>query len=120
MCCGTFRNDKFFCVFLVISRNILTEPSSSQPTADELDSPAGQADSSSPSSDLSQSGPPGGAAVPQEPIENPEMTGFESTAQEASRSGNSSVLVAGQTELLSSTAGKESRDPAKPAHADEM
>lgn len=107
-------------VFLVISRNILTEPSSSQPTADELDTPAEQPGSPSLSSDLSQSGPPGGAAAPQEPIENPEITGFESTPQEGSQSGNSSALVAGQTELLSSTAGKESRDPAKPAHADEM
>ncbi|XP_035519957.1 cyclic AMP-responsive element-binding protein 3-like protein 4 [Morone saxatilis] len=109
----------------VISRNILTDPSSSsQPAADGADGPAVQSDSASPPSELSQSGPPDGAAVLQEPIENPENTGFDGAAQEGSRSGNSSALVAGQTEplalRLSSAAGKGSRDPAKPAHADEM
>ncbi|XP_070768704.1 cyclic AMP-responsive element-binding protein 3-like protein 4 [Enoplosus armatus] len=89
----------------VISRNILTDPSSSRPTADDADS----------------SPPPRN----QEPIENPESTGFDGAAQEGSQSGNGSALVAGQTEPraagLRSTAGKGgSRDPAKPAHADEM
>lgn len=114
-----------FCLcLLVISRNILTDPLSSQPAADEVDSPAGQSDSSSLTSDLSQSGPPVDAAVPQEPIENPENAGFESIAPEGSQSGNSSALVAGQTETpasnLRSEAGKGNRDLAKPAHADEM
>ncbi|XP_051255326.1 cyclic AMP-responsive element-binding protein 3-like protein 4 isoform X2 [Dicentrarchus labrax] len=109
----------------VISRNILTDPSSStQTAADDADSPAVQSDSASPPSELSQSGPPDGAAVLREPIENPENTGFDGAAQEGSQSGNSSALVAGQTEplalRLSSAAGKGSHDPAKPAHADEM
>ncbi|XP_044063217.1 cyclic AMP-responsive element-binding protein 3-like protein 4 isoform X2 [Siniperca chuatsi] len=107
----------------VISRNILTDPSSSQPTADDADSPAVQSDSPAPPSELSQSGPPEGAAILQEPIENPENTGFDGTAEEGSQSGNSSALVAGQTEPLGlrSPAGKGgSHDPAKPAHADEM
>ncbi|XP_038566283.1 cyclic AMP-responsive element-binding protein 3-like protein 4 [Micropterus salmoides] len=109
----------------VISRNILTDPSSSQPTAEDADSPAVQSDSPSPPSELGQSGPPEGAAILQEPIENFENTGFDGTAQEGSQSGNSSGPVAGQTEALAlglkSTAGKGgSHDPAKPAHADEM
>ncbi|XP_026228824.1 cyclic AMP-responsive element-binding protein 3-like protein 4 [Anabas testudineus] len=100
----------------VISRNILTDASSSQPISDELDSPAVQSDSSSLSSDLSLSGPPGDAAVPQEPIENSEITSFERIIQRGSQSGNSSVVVAGQTESLDpslSSTGKGS-------HADEM
>lgn len=108
----------------VISRNILTDPVSSQPTADEADGPAVQSDSSSQLSDLSQSGPPDGAAVLQEPAEIPENTGFDGMAQEGSQSGNNSTLVARQTEPLAlglrSTSGKRSHDPAKPAHADEM
>lgn len=108
----------------VISRNILTDPSSSQPTAGDADGPAVQSDSVSQPSELNQSGPPDGAAVLQQPIENPENTDFDGTAHEGSQSGNSSALVAGQTESLAlglrSTAGKGSQDPAKPAHADEM
>ncbi|KAE8277413.1 Cyclic AMP-responsive element-binding protein 3-like protein 4 [Larimichthys crocea] len=108
----------------VISRNILTDPSSSsssssQPTADDADGQADQPDSSSPPSEV-QSGPPDGAAVLQEPIENPDNPGFGGAGQ----SGNGSALVAGQTEPLAlglrSAAGKGSRDPGKPAHADEM
>ncbi|KAM9352830.1 cyclic AMP-responsive element-binding protein 3-like protein 4 [Symphorus nematophorus] len=108
----------------VISRNILTDPSSSQPTADDGDGPAVQSDSSPPLSELSQSGPPDGAAILQEPIENLESAGFDVTVQEGSQSGNSSAVVAGQTEPLAvglrSTAGKGSHDASKPAHADEM
>lgn len=109
----------------VISRNILTDPSSSssQPAAEDADSPAVPSDSSSPPSEVSQSEPPDVAV--QEPIENPEHAGSDGTAQEGSQSGNSSTLAGGQTEVLalglSSTAGKGgSHDPAKPAHADEM
>lgn len=108
----------------VISRNILTDPSSSQPTADNLDGPAVQLDSLSPPSEAGQSGPVDGIAILQEPIETPENTGFDGMAQEGSQLGNSSSLVAGQTEQLSlglrSMVGKGSHDPAKPAHADEM
>uniref|UniRef100_A0A3Q3IQL8 Cyclic AMP-responsive element-binding protein 3-like protein 4 n=1 Tax=Monopterus albus TaxID=43700 RepID=A0A3Q3IQL8_MONAL len=114
----------YFLMFLVISRNILTDPSSSQPTADEVESPAVQSGSSPLSSDLGQSGPPEGATVPQEPIENPENTAFDSIAQGGTQSGNSSALVAGQTDPLAlgvrSKAGKGSHEPAKSAHADEM
>ncbi|XP_071325280.1 cyclic AMP-responsive element-binding protein 3-like protein 4 [Trachinotus anak] len=117
----------------VISRNILTDPSSSsssssssspQPAADEVESPAVQFDSSSLPSDLSQSGAPEGAAVPREPIENPENAGVDGAVQDGSQTGNGSAVVAGQTEPLAlglrSAAGKGSHDPAKPAHADEM
>lgn len=109
----------------VISRNILTDPSSSQPTADEADTPAVQSDPSSPPSELSQSGPPDGAAILQEPVEkNPDDTGFDGPAQEGGQSGNSSAPAAGQTEPLApglrTATGKGSPDPAKPAHADEM
>ncbi|KAM7382845.1 hypothetical protein PAMP_002546 [Pampus punctatissimus] len=106
----------------VISRNILTDLASSQPTADEADSPAVQSDPPSLPSGLSQSGPLDGAVL-QEPAENPEDTGFNGATLEESQSGNSTV-VAGQTEPLAlrlrSTAGKQSHDPTKPAHADEM
>lgn len=103
----------------VISRNILTDPASSQPTVDEADTLAVQSDSSPPTSDLSQSGPPG-TAILQDTVENP-----ESVVQEGSQSDNSSAPVAGQNEQhlalgLRSRSGKESHDSAKPAHADEM
>ncbi|XP_018534215.1 cyclic AMP-responsive element-binding protein 3-like protein 4 [Lates calcarifer] len=109
----------------VISRNILTDPSSFQPAADEVDSPVVQSDSSSsPLSDLGQSGGPEGVVFPQQPIENPENTGVDGPVQEGGQTGNSSALVAGQTEPLAlglrSAAGKGRHDPAKPAHADEM
>ncbi|KAF3692358.1 Cyclic AMP-responsive element-binding protein 3-like protein 4 [Channa argus] len=113
----------------VISRNILTDPLSSQQTVDELDGPAVQTDSSasssSSSSELSQPRPPEGISQDlQEPEDYPEKTGSESKAQEGAQLGNSSALVAGQTETvtldLRATAGKGRRDPAKPAHADEM
>lgn len=101
----------------VISRNILTDPMSSQPTAEELDGPVVQADSSLTSSDLSQSEPPEGVPILQELTENSENSATDGAALEASQSGNSSVVVAGQTEPA---ARKGSRDPGKPAHADEM
>ncbi|XP_023282017.1 cyclic AMP-responsive element-binding protein 3-like protein 4 [Seriola lalandi dorsalis] len=115
----------------VISRNILTDPSpsSSSPShphlaADEVETLAVHSDSSLPPYDLSQSGAPEGAAVPREPIETPEITAVDGAAQEGSRTGNSSSVVAGQIEPLAlglrSAAGKGSHDPAKPAHADEM
>ncbi|XP_028435634.1 cyclic AMP-responsive element-binding protein 3-like protein 4 [Perca flavescens] len=97
----------------VISRNILTDPPPPPPppppTADRADAPV------VPPADLGQSGPPDGTA------------GFDRTAQdEGSQSGNGSALVAGETETeplalgLTAAAGKGSRNPAKPAHADEM
>lgn len=101
----------------VISRNILTDPMSSQPTAEELDGPVVRSDSSSAPSDLSQSGPPEGAAVLQEPTENSENSAVDGAALETSQAANSSVVVAGRTELA---ARKGSHDPGKPAHADEM
>ncbi|XP_030250930.1 cyclic AMP-responsive element-binding protein 3-like protein 4 isoform X1 [Sparus aurata] len=113
----------------VISRNILTDPSSSRPTEDDGNSPPVQSDSSPPpseltKSELSQSGPADGTDILQEPIETLENTGYDGTVPEGSQSGNSSAVVAGQTEQLAmglmSVAGKESPDPAKPAHADEM
>ncbi|KAG7233280.1 hypothetical protein INR49_007262, partial [Caranx melampygus] len=110
----------------VISRNILTDPSasSSQPSADEVDSPVVQLDSSLPPSDLSQSGASDGAAELQEPVEPLENTAVDSTSPEGGQSGNSSAVVAKQTDSLAlglrSTARKGSHDPAKPGHADEM
>lgn len=101
----------------VISRNILTDPMSSQPTAEELDGPVVQTDSSSAPSDLSQSEAPEGVPILQELTENSENSAADGAALEASQSGNSSVVVAGQTEPA---ARKGSRDPGKPAHADEM
>ncbi|CAB1433155.1 unnamed protein product, partial [Pleuronectes platessa] len=101
----------------VISRNILTDPSSSsssssssQSVAGGIESPAAQSDSSSPPSALSQSGRPEGAAlVPQEPTENPENLDVAGTAQGGEQRGNSLALVAEPT-----AARRKSRD------ADEM
>ncbi|KAI3360477.1 hypothetical protein L3Q82_002272 [Scortum barcoo] len=112
----------------VISRNILTDlssSSSSQPAVEDVDSPAVRSDSSAPPSEIGQSEPPYGAAILQEPIENPDSTVLDGTLQKGSQSGNSTALDDGQTEALAlglmSTAGKGgSHDPAKPAHADEM
>uniref|UniRef100_A0A3Q3EYG6 Cyclic AMP-responsive element-binding protein 3-like protein 4 n=1 Tax=Labrus bergylta TaxID=56723 RepID=A0A3Q3EYG6_9LABR len=105
----------------VISRNILTDPASLQPAAaEEADAPAVQSDSSSPPSELGQSGAPDGAA--KEPKENPEITDSDGMNQEGSQSGNSSAPVAGQTEPVATglRSKRGSNDPAKPAHADEM
>ncbi|XP_034409835.1 cyclic AMP-responsive element-binding protein 3-like protein 4 [Cyclopterus lumpus] len=103
----------------VVSRNILTDPFS-QPTADDGNVSAVQSDSSSPHFELGQSGSPVGTAILQEPIVNPENTGFDELTPEGSQLGNSSALVSGQTEPLVLGQRKGSRDPAKPAHADEM
>ncbi|KAK9514494.1 hypothetical protein VZT92_027957 [Zoarces viviparus] len=102
----------------VISRNILTDPSVSQPTADDADVPAVRSDSSSPPFELGQSGPPEAVAILQEPIE---LT--ESTGSDGSRSGNDSALVSGPAEPLVlglRSAGGKGSDVTKPAHADEM
>lgn len=106
----------------VISRNILTDPASSQQTADDTNSPVVQSDSSPPPSEVGQSEAPDEADVLPEPAENVENAGVNGTVREAGQSGNSSALVTRQTELLGlrSAAGKGSHDPAKPAHADEM
>ncbi|KAM6935572.1 cyclic AMP-responsive element-binding protein 3-like protein 4 isoform 2-T2 [Lycodopsis pacificus] len=102
----------------VISRNILTDPSVSQQTADDADVPAVRSDSSSPPFELGQSGPPEAVAILQEPIEPPESTGSD-----GSRSGNDSALVSGPAEPLVlglRSAGGKGSDVTKPAHADEM
>ncbi|XP_039973210.1 cyclic AMP-responsive element-binding protein 3-like protein 4 isoform X2 [Xiphias gladius] len=108
----------------VISRNILTDPSSSQPAADEVNGPVAQSDSSPLPSDLRPSGAAEGAAVPQEPTENADNTGADDRARDGSQTGNSSALVPDPTGPLalglSSTAGKRSHDLSKSAHADEM
>ena len=129
ICSGKFDTtdmNKSFCFhLLVISRNILTDPSSSsQPAADELDSPVVRSESSSPPSDPRQSGAPEGAAVPRESAENPKSTGAEGTTRDGGRTGNSSVLVAGGDGAPAlnpgSVARKRSHDRGKSAHADEM
>lgn len=110
----------------VISRNILTDPSSSQPTADDADrsatESAPESESESPPAESSQSGLPDDSL--QEPKEKPENKGFAGMAEDDNQSGNSSAFDAGQMEPLAldlrSTAGKGGHDPAKPAHADEM
>ncbi|XP_069032698.1 cyclic AMP-responsive element-binding protein 3-like protein 4 isoform X1 [Embiotoca jacksoni] len=92
----------------VISRNILTDPSS-QPTADEVDGPA----DSPPPSDVMQSEPPEGATVLQEPAERPEDSASDVSTRDGSQSGNGSAVV----DPAARTGG---RDPTKPGHADEM
>ncbi|XP_037310726.2 cyclic AMP-responsive element-binding protein 3-like protein 4 [Pungitius pungitius] len=108
----------------VISRNILTNPSISQPTAEDSDVSTVLSDSSSTPIKVTQSGPLESAAILQEPIENPDYTGFDRMTPEGSQSGNSSDPVSGQPEPLvlglTSSAGKVGGDAPKPAHADEM
>uniref|UniRef100_A0A3Q0R4V5 Cyclic AMP-responsive element-binding protein 3-like protein 4 n=1 Tax=Amphilophus citrinellus TaxID=61819 RepID=A0A3Q0R4V5_AMPCI len=103
----------------VISRNILTDPSSSQPTSEDVDSPTSL---QSEPSNLSQSGSPEGTSTLQEPTENHENAAAADT--KGSQSGNSSAAAAGQTEPsalgLRSTVQEGRHDPAKPGHADEM
>lgn len=112
-----FLKDIFsFCTVPVISRNILTDPASSQPSAEEADSPAVESDSSSPTSELNQSASSDGPELK----ENPENATSDGTPQSGSQSGNSSVLVAGQTEGLGLRFKGGGPDPAKPGHADEM
>ncbi|XP_068426434.1 cyclic AMP-responsive element-binding protein 3-like protein 4 [Clinocottus analis] len=102
----------------VFSRNILTDPFS-QPTTDDADVSAVRSNNSSPF-ELDQSGPSEDAAILHEPIETPENTDSDGPTPEGSQMGNSSALVFRQTERLVLDPRKESRDPAKPAHADEM
>ncbi|KAM9852551.1 cyclic AMP-responsive element-binding protein 3-like protein 4 isoform 2-T3 [Aulostomus maculatus] len=101
----------------VISRNILTEPAASWPAANGADGPVLHSDPLSLTSDLSQSGPLHSTVYSPEPAESPEHAG--GPAQEGSQSGNSSTLVARQTEPLVPGL-KGSPDPTKLAHADEM
>lgn len=103
----------------VISRNILTDPSSSQPTSDDA---YGATSLQSEAPALSQSKPPEGTSNLPEPTENHEHTAADGT--EGSRSGNGSVVAAEQTEPgalgQKSTVRGGRRDQAKPGHADEM
>ncbi|KAM9783135.1 cyclic AMP-responsive element-binding protein 3-like protein 4 [Neosynchiropus ocellatus] len=100
----------------VISRNILTEPSGSQSSAEQSDIVVIQPSSSQPV-DPAQSDPPGSALVREEPAEHSVVA-----SEDGSQSVNSSSAVAEQTERLvaglSTAVG--SHDPAKPPHADEM
>ncbi|KAF0032030.1 hypothetical protein F2P81_016585 [Scophthalmus maximus] len=81
----------------VMSRNILTDPSSSssssssQPATDEVESPAAQPDSMSPpAADASQSGRPQGAAAhPREPIEDPVHPGVDEEGSPAPNQSHS-------------------------------
>ncbi|KAM4579804.1 cyclic AMP-responsive element-binding protein 3-like protein 4 isoform 2-T2 [Odontesthes bonariensis] len=91
----------------VISRNILTDPASSQLTADGAGGPT---DSTPPPPDLSQSGPPGGAAVLREPVDVPEKAASDGGTYEGSQSGNVSAAV--------QVTRKGGHDTTK--HADEM
>lgn len=103
----------------VISRNILTDPSSSQPTSDDA---YGATSLQSEPPALSQSKPPEGTSNLPEPTENHEHAAADGT--EGSRSGNGSVVAAEQTEPgalgQKSTVRGGRRDQAKPGHADEM
>uniref|UniRef100_A0A3Q3XDY8 Cyclic AMP-responsive element-binding protein 3-like protein 4 n=1 Tax=Mola mola TaxID=94237 RepID=A0A3Q3XDY8_MOLML len=93
----------------VISRNILTDPSSSSQPTDE-------ADPSPPPSELAPPGPSDGGAA----VVLLESTGkLENTTREESQSGNSTAVGGGKSGLQA-TAVKGRCDPAKPAHADEM
>lgn len=109
----------YFFIFPVISRNILTDPSSSQPTSDDA---YGATSLQSESPALSQSKPPEGTSNLPEPTDNHEHAAADGT--EGSRSGNGSVVTAEQTEPgalgQKSTVRGGRRDQAKPGHADEM
>ncbi|KAM3615055.1 uncharacterized protein V6R79_022813 [Siganus canaliculatus] len=111
----------------VISRNILTEPSSSsssQLAAEEAERPPVQSDPSSPPAGLSHSRPLDGAGVLREPTEILESSDSEGPARAGGQSGNSSASE--QTELSPGAGPKagpgrsRGRDSAKPGHADEM
>lgn len=109
----------YFFIFPVISRNILTDPSSSQPTSDDA---YGATSLQSEQPALSQSKPPEGTSNLPEPTENHEHAAGDGT--EGSRSGNGSVVAAKQTEPgalgQKSTVRGGRRDQATPGHADEM
>ncbi|XP_034021192.1 cyclic AMP-responsive element-binding protein 3-like protein 4 [Thalassophryne amazonica] len=104
----------------VISRNILTNTDSSLQTKDDSDIPAVQSDSSG----LIQSGASDSVDVLKQPIETPEITGLDSTAQQDSQSGNDSTLAAGQTDPLvldlKTSGSKRSHDTGQLPHAEEM
>lgn len=104
-------------LFLVISRNILTDPASLQPVADEGET--GLDTVSLSSSTLIQSEGVGAeadggavAAVHEETFKSPENVDGDISVQER----NSSAPAHG----VDRAAGKRQRDVAKPAHADEM
>ncbi|CAN9514455.1 unnamed protein product [Ophioblennius macclurei] len=97
----------------VISRNILTDPSSQQ-AADDVDPPTIRSDAPSPPSE------PGGGVSLQEPIENLQNSTFDGTAREDGQSGNSSAAPAAATSQDGSASTAGDADAAKPAHADEM
>ncbi|KAK5613021.1 hypothetical protein CRENBAI_003033 [Crenichthys baileyi] len=100
----------------VFSRNILTDPTFSNPT-DDGDGPAAHLDSSSPSPKLSQSGPAGGAAVVLEPPGSFENPAADDEGPEMGQSENVTAAVAEQTDVMDRRGGLDS---GKPAHADEM
>uniref|UniRef100_A0A1A7XZI9 Cyclic AMP-responsive element-binding protein 3-like protein 4 n=2 Tax=Iconisemion striatum TaxID=60296 RepID=A0A1A7XZI9_9TELE len=84
----------------VISRNILTDASFSNPTADVGASPISRSEALSPLSELSQSEPPG---LPQDPV-----GAAGGMASNRSQSGNLPAVAGQMNDLM------------KPAHADEM
>ncbi|XP_028325910.1 cyclic AMP-responsive element-binding protein 3-like protein 4 isoform X2 [Gouania willdenowi] len=97
----------------VISRNILTNPASSQQTTNEVDFlPA----KSMLGSDFSQSEAQMNTAVVQEPMESPQSH-LAIEASEGSQSDNSTTAVAGQINPVGKAGG---HDPGKLTHADEM
>ncbi|MED6258028.1 hypothetical protein ATANTOWER_001962 [Ataeniobius toweri] len=100
----------------VFSRNILTDPTFSNPT-DDGDGPAAHLDSSSPLLKLSQSGPAGGAAVVLEPPGSFENPAADDEGPEMGQSENVTAAVAEQTDVMDRRGGLDS---GKPAHADEM
>ncbi|XP_061573834.1 cyclic AMP-responsive element-binding protein 3-like protein 4 [Cololabis saira] len=105
----------------VVSRNILTDPSSYRPDGDGEEPPA-RADPADPAPppELGQSRPPE-TPVQQEPGEEPEHAALEDTAQVGNQPepGNGSA-AAGPTGPTGTTGLTGGPDAAKPAHADEM
>ncbi|KAM9309851.1 cyclic AMP-responsive element-binding protein 3-like protein 4 isoform 1-T2 [Pholidichthys leucotaenia] len=124
------RSDDDYRPMGVISRNILTDPSSSQPSAEGADAPSVQP---RPSSDLSQSDPSEDSAIFKEPVgtqgkaqvgvaehkmDQSETRADAVTEQtEGNQSKNRTAAVTRQTELKS---GLRHHDAAKSSHADEM
>ncbi|KAJ7985583.1 hypothetical protein DPEC_G00353580 [Dallia pectoralis] len=107
----------------VISRNILTDPASSEQVVDDVDRLIVQPDSPPGSPDLSQSDPPDAFTDFKEPEEHPEIPVIQGEALEASPLNNSSALADGRTEPLAIVSapgkGRTSLD-SSPGHADEM
>ncbi|CAL8248806.1 unnamed protein product [Lota lota] len=105
----------------VISRNILTDPASSVPTADDADRSVVQSEPLPP--DINESGPPDDRTKTKPEITTkPELPESESAVQDEGQSGNNSTVVSGRTDplALKSKDGAGGLDVAKPAHADEM